>query len=167
MCSLNHFLNAFRPMEMGLEERITKSAKLRKVRRSQFILRFGEVASDLYFVQQGSFFSYVREGDDLRVSGYKAEGEAVIEYGKLVQKLKSEEEIICFQDSIVSTLSLDDIQDILSKYSDFEFYLHRGWGTPSIKLDENPKILTRSYIFNYAKNSFSALRKYFYLPIRN
>src|SRR5260221_1274099 len=113
MCSLNHFLNAFRPMEMGLEERITKSAKLRKVRRSQFSLRFGEVASDLYFVEQGSFFSYVRDGDDLRVSGYNAEGGAVIEAGKLVQKLKSLEEISCVQDSIGSTLSLVDSQEIL------------------------------------------------------
>jgi signal-transduction protein with cAMP-binding, CBS, and nucleotidyltransferase domain len=123
-------LNIFKPLAPDLEARLVTSFTLAQVRQKQFLVQVGEIPKHLYFIEKGSFFVYSKAAEEISVSSYRREGEPVVKFEDFFYALPSEEDIICFEDSVVYILTYDEAKMILNDFPDFESYLYQMWGKP-------------------------------------
>lgn len=117
-------LNSIQPLSTALENHLRSILKPRHIKRKEVLLREGEIARQISFVEKGLFRSYYMLDDEEVSSWFMKENDIFVSVQSFFFQAPSYETIEALEDSIVWGISYDQLQYIYKHYP--EFHVHRG-----------------------------------------
>ncbi|HEY6901098.1 MAG TPA: Crp/Fnr family transcriptional regulator [Puia sp.] len=145
------FLNQFTPLSEGLKDRLQSILKAHTFKKKEFLLRIGEVCSNIYFIEKGlvRVFYTDDEGEEW-CSGLLSEGGVCVAVPSFFQRQRSFENIQAIEETTVYYLTYEELEAL---YRDFPEYNIIG-----------RKLITEYYVRSEERNFWlrkhSAERKY-------
>lgn len=109
------------PFSEGLVERLKGIVRHRMVKRNEFLLRVGEVAEHIYFIQKGVLRCYY-EGKKQEVTSWiLREGDVVVSVQSFYGQKLSVENIQSIDESAVFYILRDELEEIYLEYPEFNY----------------------------------------------
>lgn len=104
--------------QMGLE--LMGKTTLEDVRKGKRLLDIGDVCRKMYIVEQGLLrFYYIEKGKDI-THWFIFEGNFITEADSFFQQTPSDYAIETLEDSLVRSISYEDLEYMFQKYPEFE-----------------------------------------------
>jgi CRP-like cAMP-binding protein len=120
MISLFRYLRSIHPLSEALRDHLEDTLKEKKLARKDYLLKAGQICGSIYFVEKGLLRSYyVSDGREIS-SGFMKEGDVCISAESFFTQKHSRENIQALEDSIVSSISYEELQRIYRDYKEFE-----------------------------------------------
>jgi len=106
-------------MSEKLRDHLEDIVKEKKVARKAFLLKSGQVCTNVYFVGEGLFRSfYIKDSKDISTAFMK-EGDLCIAVESFLTQRYTQESIQAIEDSIVYYITYDDLQRIYREFPEF------------------------------------------------
>ena len=120
MISLFRYFRSIHPLSEALRDHLEDIVKEKKLTRRDYLLKAGQVCGNIYFVEKGLLRSYyVSEGREIS-SGFMKEGDICISAASFFTQKHSRENIQALEDSVVSSISYEELQRIYRDYKEFD-----------------------------------------------
>lgn len=116
-------LNTIRDLDDSLTGRLTKYLKLRRVGKNEYLLKAGELASDIYFIATGLVGVCYKDRHETIFTSFRTVGDVIISDKHFFGEWKSEESILALQNSFVYSLSYRACKDICKDFPAFNYHI--------------------------------------------
>jgi len=144
MEELLSFLHGIHPLTAGLRRHLKNILREQTVRRKEIILKSGTVSRRIYFIKTGLFQCYYHSGTKQVCSWFMQEGDVILSVVSFFSQTLSYESIQALEDSVVYSISYDELQHIYKKYPSFNF---------------NGRVLTERYYQRSEERQYTIKRK--------
>jgi CRP-like cAMP-binding protein len=124
MENLIALFNSIAPLSPALEAYLRSIIKRRHIARKEILLREGDVARHIYFIEKGLFRSYYFIQDIEVSSWFMKENDIFVSVQSFFFQSASYETIEALEDSVVWCISYDQLQHAYAHFH--EFHVHRG-----------------------------------------
>lgn len=122
---LNHmknilvFLNEIHPLNISLQNHLSKVLKTRVIKRKAYLLRAGEINSVVCFIQSGLLRCFFEEGEKEVSRWFMREGDVVFSIASFYKQNPSKEFIQALEDTTVDYITYYELQEIYRLYPEF------------------------------------------------
>jgi CRP-like cAMP-binding protein len=131
--NLLHLLETIGPLSPSLRQRLTETLKTQTFKKKEYLLREGQLAKNIYFIEQGLLrIFYLKDGVEL-CSGLLNEGTIAISVRSFFTRKPSYEYIQTLEDTQTSYISYDELESLYQEFPEFniigrklitEYYIH-------------------------------------------
>lgn len=108
------------------EESIRNSFPLRTYKKGSYLLRTGHVSTKSYYVVKGCIREYKLIDGEEKTTAFYTENQSVINFHSLVNKVPSEINFVCTEDTEVTILDTKLEEDLYQKHPRFERFCRSG-----------------------------------------
>ncbi len=119
MISLLRYIRTIQPLSEALRDHLEDSIRQKTLARKDFLLKAGQVCTNVYFVEKGLLRSYYIKEDKEISSGFYKEGDVCLAIESFLSQQYSQENIHALEDSVLYYLSHDDLQRIYREFPEF------------------------------------------------
>jgi len=117
-------LNMIQPLSPALDDYLRYTLRPRTIRRKEILLREGDIARHINFVEKGLFRSYYMLDEEEVSSWFMKENDIFVSVQSFFFQSPSYETIEALEDSVIWGISFEQLQYIYKHYP--EFHVHRG-----------------------------------------
>ena len=121
MHSVIPFLNEIFPLSDDCISELGCIIQEARFKKRSFLLKAGQVCTNIYFIQTGLIRSYTTHGNKQRCSWFMKEGDIIISIKSFYNQARSIEYIQALEDSTLSYISFSNLEKIYRKYLEFNF----------------------------------------------
>jgi CRP/FNR family transcriptional regulator, anaerobic regulatory protein len=114
-------LNSIFPLSKGLWELLSDAVIFRKIRKKEFLLRPGETARYLYFIETGLVRCYYIKDEEEVSTWFMPEGNIITSVLSFFRQLNGFEYMVALEDTELYALSFDDFMRARRLYSEFNY----------------------------------------------
>ncbi len=118
--SFTEYLAKFGNLSPELIQSIDKKIKVSVFAKKTILLKAGKVCEYLYFIEKGMARNFSEEGDKIFTNDIVLEGEILVSFASFVSKKPSVESIELLEDSTLSCLHYEDLQDLYTDFPELE-----------------------------------------------
>lgn len=115
-------LDDLQPVDPALKEALVNSFQTEEIKAGKMILHEGEVCRKLWFLADGLLRSFHEIGDKEATSRIMFTNHIVISAGSFFKQAPATESIEALADSVLLTLSRDDLQKIYHSFPAFNYH---------------------------------------------
>ena len=115
-------LNKLQPLSKNLEDTFTNKFEIEEIKKATMLLHEKNVCRNLWFLADGLLRSYHNIGDKEITSRIMFTGHIVISPGSFFTQTPATESIEALSDCVVARLSFIDLQEIYTKYPEFNYH---------------------------------------------
>ncbi|TAG09622.1 MAG: Crp/Fnr family transcriptional regulator [Sphingobacteriia bacterium] len=149
------FLNTIHPLSPGLLEYIELHIKSRNIPKKSILLKAGQTAENIYFIEKGILRSFNKKKDKEICNWFMGEGDLIIAVNSFYQQVPSEEFIESLEPCVLHSLSFKQLQHIYFNFPEFNF-IGRQLTEHYYLLSEKRNVSMR---FNNASERYAFLKK--------
>ena len=121
MHSVIPFLNEIFPLTDDCISELGCIIQEARFKKRSFLLKAGQVCTNIYFIQTGLIRSYTTHGNKQRCSCFIKEGDIIISIKSFDNQARSIEYIQALEDTTLSYISFSNLEKIYRKYLEFNF----------------------------------------------
>lgn len=114
-------LRKIHPVSDGLADFITRTVHFEKIRKKHVLLRAGEVARYIYFIQKGLVRCYYINGGEEISSRFMQENHVVSPIWSFFQQVESYEYVVAMEDCELYGMSYLDLEECRRQFPEFNF----------------------------------------------
>src|ERR1700744_675525 len=114
-------LRKIHPLSDELADFIAKKVRFEKIRKKHVLLRAGEVARYIYFIQKGLVRCYYLHGGEEISSRFMPEEHVVAPIWSFFQRVESYEYVVAVEDCELYGMSYDDLEDCRKAFPEFNY----------------------------------------------
>lgn len=115
------YLHSFYPLSEGLRDFLIKVVGFQAVKKKDLLLRPGEVARHLYFVQAGLVRCYyIKDGEEVS-TWFMREGDVITSVLSFFRQVPGFEYLVALEDCEVYALSFEDFMEARRRFMEFNF----------------------------------------------
>ncbi|MBS1665499.1 MAG: Crp/Fnr family transcriptional regulator [Bacteroidetes bacterium] len=145
------FLSQLTPLSEELENRLNLILKGQTLKKKEFLLRSGEVCSNIYYLEKGLVrVFYTDEEGEQWCSGLLSEGAVCIAVPSFFHRKRSEESIQAIEDTTVYYHSYEELEALYKEFPEYNIIAR--------------KLITEYYVLSEERNFWlrkhSAEKKY-------
>jgi CRP-like cAMP-binding protein len=115
------FLNSIYPLSSSCIDVIEELIREVEIRKRTFLLKAGQVCTNIYFIHSGLMRSFTKEDDKIICSWFMKEGDIIISIKSFYNQIRSEEYIQAVEDCTLSYISFADLKKIYKNYLEFNY----------------------------------------------
>jgi CRP-like cAMP-binding protein len=112
-------INQIAPLSEELEKCIISSLKEEKFHKRDLLLKEGQIAKRIYFIQKGFCRAYYIKEDKEYTTWFMGEGDIMISVFSFFTRKPSVETIEVLEDSVLLSLSWEQLQKLYTDFPDF------------------------------------------------
>jgi CRP/FNR family transcriptional regulator, anaerobic regulatory protein len=115
------YINSFVPLPEMVADELLKKSRKERLPKHYLLSEAGEICQKLYFVEKGlvRWYYYNEEGKDITDS-FGGENSFITAFDSFFQRKPSRYFIELLEDSIVYSMTYDDLEDSFEKYREIE-----------------------------------------------
>jgi CRP-like cAMP-binding protein len=114
------YLMQMTPMDTQSFEAAIKYLKIEHVEKGEFLVREGQICNKIAFIHEGLFrIYYLKEGIEINTCFCK-ENSITSSFNSFVHHIPSNENIQALEDSVLVTLSADNLKNLYTENSDWQ-----------------------------------------------
>lgn len=106
------FLNSVHPLSSACIEMLEELIQEVEVKKRTFLLKAGQICTNIYFIHSGLIRSFTKEGDKLICGWFMKEGDIIISIKSFYNQIRSEEYIQALEDCTLSYISFADLENV-------------------------------------------------------
>ncbi|MES1250328.1 MAG: Crp/Fnr family transcriptional regulator, partial [Chitinophaga rupis] len=116
-------LNALQPLSTALTDHLYSVLKERQFSKKEFLLREGQISSNVYFVLEGAIRAYYinPKGEEI-TNWFMKEGDVIFSVESFLERIPSYEYIVALEDCTTYYISYAELQSIYNKFPEFNFH---------------------------------------------
>lgn len=114
-------INQIAPLSEELEKCIISSLKEEKFHKRDLLLKEGQIARRIYFIQKGFCRAYYIKEDKEYTSWFMGEGDIMISVFSFFTRKPAVETIEVLEDSVLLSISWEQLQKLYTDFPDFNF----------------------------------------------
>ncbi|HTJ11628.1 MAG TPA: Crp/Fnr family transcriptional regulator [Dinghuibacter sp.] len=114
-------LRKIHPLSDDLSDFITRKVHFEKIRKKHVLLRAGEVARYIYFIQKGLVRCYYINGGEEISSRFMQENHVVSPIWSFFQQVESYEYVVAVEDCELYGMSYLDLEECRKRFPEFNF----------------------------------------------
>src|SRR5215218_8158533 len=115
------FLNAVYPLSASGINAFEERIQYADVKKKTWLLKAGQVCTNIYFIHSGLIRSFTKEGDKEICSWFMKEGDMVISIKSFYNQVRSEEYIQSLEDCSLSYMNFADLEKIYGTFLEFNY----------------------------------------------
>lgn len=115
------FLNSLYPLSEGLQQYLFENLQYALIEKKKYLLRKGRVCHNIYFIHSGLVRCFYIRHDREVSSWFMKEGDVITSVDSFFNQSVSEESIQALEDTVVYSLSHDELQHIYTSFPEFNF----------------------------------------------
>ena len=123
MEQLFSMLNDLQHLSPALSERLSSVLMEMKIKKKEYLVREGQISSNVYFVQKGLIRAYYinEEGEEI-TNWFMKEGDVIFSVESFLEQAPSEEYIMALEDLDLLYISHHELQSIYKELSEFNYH---------------------------------------------
>lgn len=111
-----------RPLSPALRVYIERSVIRKVIKKGEIILREGEIAKNIYFIEEGIVRSLRHKKGNERTSWIMKEGDLFVSVGSFFYRIPASETIEALKDCVVYYISFEQLEKAYEDYPEFEHH---------------------------------------------
>jgi CRP-like cAMP-binding protein len=115
------FLNSIYPLSSGCIDALEDLIQETEIKKRGFILKAGQVCTNIYFIHSGLMRSFIKEGDKIICRWFMKEGDIIISIKSFYNQVRSEEYIQALEQCTLSYISFADLEKIYKNFLEFNY----------------------------------------------
>ena len=119
MITLLRYLRSIHPLSEALRDHLEDIVKEKKLARKDYLLKAGQICSNIYFIEKGLLRSYYFKGEKEISSWFMKEGDICIAVESFFTQQYGQENIQALEDCVVHYISYEDLQRIYRDFGEF------------------------------------------------
>lgn len=119
MITLLRYLRSIHPLSEALRDHLEDIVKEKELSRKEYLLRAGQICSNIYFIESGLLRSYYFKGGKEVSSCFMKEGDICTSVESFFTQQYGQENIQAVEDCIVYYISYEELQFIYRNFSEF------------------------------------------------
>jgi CRP/FNR family transcriptional regulator, anaerobic regulatory protein len=121
MEQLLSFLHSVQPLSPALREHLCVSVRIRVLAKKEFLLRPGQVARNMNFIESGLLRAYYMNGDTEVSSWFMKEGDVCVSIESFYKQKASYEFIQAIEDTALLYIDYAELENIYKNFPEFNF----------------------------------------------
>ena len=114
------YLNGFLKLSDKAAQEVRKNFRVQKIPKDQFISSAGEIANEVHFVAKGCFRYFHKDGNKAITYWFEFENFFATSIRSFTKRQPSQEYIQAIENSMVLSITSDDLMTLYDKYHEFE-----------------------------------------------
>jgi CRP-like cAMP-binding protein len=137
------FLNAIFPLSLELEAELVKILESKLFKRCEYLLKAGQIARFVYFIEKGLVRCYYRLGDRNISAWFMKEGDVIISVNSFFGQIPSAEYMQALEETTVHYISYSQLESLYKEFVIFNIH-GRKLLTHYYRLSEKRAVSMRS-----------------------
>ncbi len=125
MADFAQFCNRFFPLEKGVLDELVKNTQTKTFKKGEYILKDGQVCRHLFFINHGLAKSFFMKDGKEFIMRFFAEDFMFSVFDSYVQQTPSNYAIIALEDTTVTLISHDKMEELCKKHHGIEAFFRR------------------------------------------
>lgn len=116
-------LNALQPLSTALTDHLFSVLKEKRFSKKEFLLREGQISSNVYFVMDGAIRAYYinTKGEEI-TNWFMKEGDVIFSVESFLERIPSYEYIVALEDCTAYYISYDQLQSVYKEFPEFNYH---------------------------------------------
>ncbi len=120
--ALFNYLNGISLMSAGLKNHLAETIKIEQFKKGDVLVFTGQPCDHLYFIYRGLIAGYIGQGKSRKCTWFHKEGNVVMSVESFYNKVPSPEDIVAVEDSILVSISFDELEETYVLYPEFNVH---------------------------------------------
>src|ERR1700730_9244339 len=122
MEQLLHFLNSLERLSPALESHLRSILMFKKYGRSEYLLRGGDVAKRIFFIEKGLVRSFYLERAKESSNWFMKEGDVCISIVSFLEQEPSADSLIAMEDCETWGITHEQLEDTYARFPEFKHH---------------------------------------------
>jgi CRP-like cAMP-binding protein len=122
MEKLLSLLGSIKPLSPGLTEYLRSKLQSIHFKKGKFLLRRGEVADRIFYIEKGLVRSYYVQGQKKISNWFMAEGKICMSVSSFLLQARSDDYLVALEDCETWSITYQELENIYDRFPEFEHH---------------------------------------------